>query len=660
MFPQYRNWDLAGYDTGIANSQFTARYMKEYWGIDADVIYPPVNIKQFSPKAKANWIVSVGRFFDVPGGNNKNHILLINQFKRFAKDQNEPWELHLVGTVQNDDYYKRVLQAIAGDKRIILHHDISRQRYINLMARARMLWSATGYGAKSPSSCEHFGISAVEAMASGAVPIVHNSGGMPETNSLVWDEPGDLIRLSNEVSKGYDLKEWIGKAQKFSIEEQGNKLIEVIEKPIAIPPGNKFRIYLPEKPPESIRVGVISDSPRLTSGFGVVTKMVVEGLLKTGFPVSCLGMYDIDAVRDEVLPYRLWNTSPHEPSGLQSLVQFIRGEKPSVLYINYDLGNILAIFRTLQSHGINIPPICYVPIEGEPLLPIYLDTIRAVYQRGGVPIVYTEWGKQVVEAQDGPKVKAVLHGSDHAPFMPMTKEPRLEMRRLLGWTGKFVVMFAGRNKSSKGFDRIIEAADILRNENVLFYLHTNPDEQSPLQPWPLRDMIKIRGLNNIVFPPDLVEQFSGPKYNEGRKVKADDFPNSQTAYLAATSMIERYQVSDTYVDASYREGFGLPPLEAMACGVPVIAPNDKGIRREVLGDAAMFLEPIDWGTSHLAAYLCEMSGKAIAKAILELRNNQDLKDALIRRGLERAGELKWKPLQDEICRNALEIGTRFV
>ena len=87
-----------------------------------------------------------------------------------------------------------------------------------------------------------------------------------------------------------------------------------------------------------------------------------------------------------------------------------------------------------------------------------------------------------------------------------------------------------------------------------------------------------------------------------------------------------YSGAALYVQPSLDEGFGLPPLEAMACGVPVLA-SSAGALPETLGDAAVLLPPSE--------------PEAWAEAMTELLQNSLRREELIRRGLKRARAYTW-------------------
>lgn len=85
-------------------------------------------------------------------------------------------------------------------------------------------------------------------------------------------------------------------------------------------------------------------------------------------------------------------------------------------------------------------------------------------------------------------------------------------------------------------------------------------------------------------------------------------------------------LSAGFVWPSLYEGFGLPPLDAMACGVPVLTSATSSIP-EVVGDAAVLVDPEDEG--------------ALADGMLRLLNDEKLREALIDAGRRRASELSW-------------------
>ena len=88
-----------------------------------------------------------------------------------------------------------------------------------------------------------------------------------------------------------------------------------------------------------------------------------------------------------------------------------------------------------------------------------------------------------------------------------------------------------------------------------------------------------------------------------------------------------YSASDLFVFPSYYEGFGLPPLEAMASGCPVITSNKTSLP-EVVGDAGILIDPMD--------------GDKLTEKMNEILTNDKIRNDLILSGLKRARKMTWK------------------
>jgi glycosyltransferase involved in cell wall biosynthesis len=95
-------------------------------------------------------------------------------------------------------------------------------------------------------------------------------------------------------------------------------------------------------------------------------------------------------------------------------------------------------------------------------------------------------------------------------------------------------------------------------------------------------------------------------------------------YVSDADLPELYAAARVFAYPSLYEGFGIPPLEAMACGTPVVA-STAGALPEVLGDAALLVDPLDEA--------------ALTDA---LRSAADDQGALRRQGLERAARYSWQ------------------
>jgi len=98
-------------------------------------------------------------------------------------------------------------------------------------------------------------------------------------------------------------------------------------------------------------------------------------------------------------------------------------------------------------------------------------------------------------------------------------------------------------------------------------------------------------------------------------------------YLPEETLAVMYRLAGVFVFPSLYEGFGLPPLEAMASGTPVVTSNVSSLP-EVAGDAALLVDPYDPG--------------AIADAIYQVLTDERLRRDLRRKGVARAGMFSWE------------------
>jgi glycosyltransferase involved in cell wall biosynthesis len=105
-----------------------------------------------------------------------------------------------------------------------------------------------------------------------------------------------------------------------------------------------------------------------------------------------------------------------------------------------------------------------------------------------------------------------------------------------------------------------------------------------------------------------------------------------TGFVPDKDLAPLYSGAIAFVYPSLYEGFGLPPLEAMQCGTPVITSNTSSLP-EVVGDAGIMVDPHD--------------GDALCQWMLDLYSDEALRNHLSAKSLARAAEFSWKRCVDE-------------
>ena len=113
-----------------------------------------------------------------------------------------------------------------------------------------------------------------------------------------------------------------------------------------------------------------------------------------------------------------------------------------------------------------------------------------------------------------------------------------------------------------------------------------------------------------------------------------------TGYVSESELAEIYNAVDLFVFPSLYEGFGLPPLEAMACGTPVITSNTSSLP-EVVGEAAVTVDPFDVNR--------------FAEEMHELLTDESLRHEMIKKGLKRSKLFNW----DDSAKKTLNVYKEF-
>lgn len=241
------------YDVYLANSEFTASWIKKYWpGINnrrIDILYPPVLKKADRPAklpSKENIILICSRI------DPEKKILELATM--FAENKNKfpGYKLYIAGsTYANDQYLQSYFQKITTlakqNPAIQLYPNVSFTELIELYKKAKVYWHGMGYLEdieENPIRTEHFGMTVIEAMTYGCVPVVHNSGGpsmlVKKLNlDTCWKTEEEAIEKLEWITrnKEYDAisKKVIEASLEFSVEMFEYNLLRVLKNKHLIP-----------------------------------------------------------------------------------------------------------------------------------------------------------------------------------------------------------------------------------------------------------------------------------------------------------------------------------------------------------------------------------------------------------------------------------------
>jgi glycosyltransferase involved in cell wall biosynthesis len=202
-----------------------------------------VDVKAVPPAGKETRILSVGRF--AVGGHSKKQIEMLNAFGELRKAGAGNWTYDCVGALgasESEAAFFEEARALAAIHHAHVSANLDRAQLRELYQRASIFWHATGMGVNEqlyPEQAEHFGITTVEAMAAGCVPVVINKGAQPEIvehgiSGFLWNtleelqdytsrlqEDGTLLRKMSSAAQA--------RAQKFSREEFINQFKVILK-----------------------------------------------------------------------------------------------------------------------------------------------------------------------------------------------------------------------------------------------------------------------------------------------------------------------------------------------------------------------------------------------------------------------------------------------
>jgi glycosyltransferase involved in cell wall biosynthesis len=194
----------------LCNSYFTKKFIDKKFDINSYVLYPPASTNKNIPTDKENIILTVGRFSTLPsGGDFKKLDVLTHVFKEFQKKRLKGWKLVVVTSVapgQKQEFEQ--FEKKNKSNFITIYSNVEYSQIIKLYKQAKIYWHASGYLEdlqKHPERAEHFGISTVEAMSFGVVPVVIDAGGQPEIvkdfdNGFLWTSEKELIEKTHKLA----------------------------------------------------------------------------------------------------------------------------------------------------------------------------------------------------------------------------------------------------------------------------------------------------------------------------------------------------------------------------------------------------------------------------------------------------------------------------
>jgi len=218
----YHSWEwnerLKTYQLKAANSRFSREWATRRWGIDCEIIYPPVDTT-LEPRDKQDIILSVGRF--TATGHSKKQLEMLTAYE-CLRGPGRDWKYVTVGGVSPAIEDQKYFEEVSRRASVCCATALANVEHIELKGlygQAKVFWHGAGYGESEnfPELSEHFGVATVEAMSAGCVPIVINRGAQPEIvehgiSGFVWNTLEELGGYTELVMRDERLRLEMSKA----------------------------------------------------------------------------------------------------------------------------------------------------------------------------------------------------------------------------------------------------------------------------------------------------------------------------------------------------------------------------------------------------------------------------------------------------------------
>lgn len=337
-----------------------------------------------------------------------------------------------------------------------------------------------------------------------------------------------------------------------------------------------------------------SEASFLNSGFGTYTKQILSRLHKTGKyeiaefasygfvndprDVSIDWTYYANAVRDNDARHKEYSSRGDNQFGRWRFEKVLLDFKPDVVIDirDYWMSSYQGVSPLRNYfHWILMPT-----VDSEPQQEDWIDTFLSA----DAIFTYSDWGADVLNKQSSGKINYISTTSPGVDLEVFRIKDKAETRRKLNVPqDAFVVGSVMRNQKRKLIPELFASFRILLDnlqetnpklaEKTFLYLHTSYPDMG----WDIPELLKDHRLANRVLFSQICKNckavscnvFSGVKTICPKcMAKAKTMPSVTDGYTTE-NLSDVYNLFDLYVQYSICEGFGMPQVEASACGIPV-------------------------------------------------------------------------------------------
>jgi len=307
----------------------------------------------------------------------------------------------------------------------------------------------------------------------------------------------------------------------------------------------------------------LSDSPTTTTGYATITRDVLNRL-KGKYECSCLAHnYFGQVIRPpikfddgEKIDFSLIGTGRGKYCN-DIITNEIRKNDADIF------GILLDTFMMYEAQFLQIDTspaktFFYFPSDGGGMLPLNCDSIL---RKVDLPIAMSKFGQDQVKKLYDINADCIPHGVDKNLYCKLGEKEKKENRLKWKLNGKFVVGTVARNQGRKMLDRTLKAFALFKEgkDDVILLMHTDPNDNAQI--FQINELVHRYKLQNRVV-------FTGASFFKP---------------FTYSEMKNVYNLMDVFMLSTSGEGFGIPTVEAMSCGVPQVV-TDYTTSKELLVD----------------------------------------------------------------------------
>ncbi|MCD6493904.1 MAG: glycosyltransferase family 4 protein [Archaeoglobaceae archaeon] len=381
-------------------------------------------------------------------------------------------------------------------------------------------------------------------------------------------------------------------------------------------------------------------------GYSVVTSPVTEALQKAGHQMIVFGMQSIHPpFKDEI--GRVHVGLRYDAFGSDILGNLLKAYKIDLLITVFDVWLDQAQYIPPTCQKLQIPFVSHITANSYPLSP-FLARFCQFAKMLVAPSKFVEKCLYEVFPQ---KTIRIPHGVDLNIYKPLSEEEKQEFKERLRIEDKeFIMVSVMRNKGlQKNFPALfhawklmLETYEELRKDGILLIL-SDPLEGEGIRLDLLRNLAGLDS-NNIMFiwgkPNKDLSTLEMTYEND-----PEGFMHNANYCFGPEEMCKLYNIADVHVISSAGESFNLPSLEAMACGTPIIMPdNTTGPELVGEGKTGLLAKCKFETTTPLISDIRYVCPKSLAECMEKLYLNKKLREKCANNARKFAKNYSWEKI----------------